>query len=148
MRSFHFRLESVLGWRRTELAAEEARLGPLVMERNRLEAARIEVAAARDGTRRELLAATHLEGRDLAAHSAFRARLAKEQEALAQQSAECRDRMAKQLSRIIEAQRKVRLLEKLRERRSQEWHALWDREVENFASESYLARWNAGNGRG
>jgi flagellar export protein FliJ len=144
MQSFHFRLARILDWRRTELAAEEARLAPLVAEWSRLEAARIEVAAARDRTRRDLLAAAALEGRDLVAHAAFRARLAKEQAALERQSAACRERMAGQRARIVDAHRRVRLLEKLRDRRREEWRALWDRELESFASEAYLARWSAG----
>ncbi|HKW96648.1 MAG TPA: hypothetical protein VJN43_02895 [Bryobacteraceae bacterium] len=142
MQAFRFRLERILGWRRTELAAEEARMAPLVMERNRLEAARIEVAAARDRTRRELLASAFFEGRDLVAHAAFRTRLAKEQEALARKAAECRERMAAQRVRIIEAQRKVKALEKLKHRRLHEWRTQLNRELESFAAEAYLARWS------
>jgi len=146
MQSFHFRLERILSWRRSEFAAEEARLTPLSMERNRLEAARIRVAAARDQARRDLLAATELNGRDLVVHAAYRAGLAREQAALERESAGCAGRMAQQRARIVDAHRRVLLLEKLRTRRLAEWSIQWDRELENLASEVYLARWSSGRG--
>jgi len=42
---------------------------------------------------------------------------------------------------VLEAQRRVRLLERLRERRFSEWEAELNRELEALAAESYLARW-------
>jgi len=41
----------------------------------------------------------------------------------------------------VEAQRRARLLEKLRGRRLEEWRMAGDREMENFAGEAFLARW-------
>jgi phage shock protein A len=46
-----------------------------------------------------------------------------------------------QTSKTIEAQRKVKLLEKLRTRRYAEWLALTQKDQENFAAEAFLARW-------
>jgi hypothetical protein len=40
-----------------------------------------------------------------------------------------------------EARRRCRLLERLRERRRAEWKTENDRELEQVAAESYLARW-------
>jgi hypothetical protein len=44
----------------------------------------------------------------------------------------------------MEARRRCRLLEKLKERRRAEWEKARDRELEELASESFLARWNRG----
>jgi hypothetical protein len=43
---------------------------------------------------------------------------------------------------MLEARRRCRLLERLKEHRLTEWTAERDREVEEIAAESYLARWS------
>ena len=56
--------------------------------------------------------------------------------------AECEQQMASQRQRRREAQRQCRLLEKLEQRRRAEWRVEADKEMENLAAESFLARWN------
>jgi hypothetical protein len=46
-----------------------------------------------------------------------------------------------QLKAMLEAQRRCRLLERLKERRLAEWRTASDRALEELATESYLARW-------
>ena len=43
---------------------------------------------------------------------------------------------------MLEARRRCRLLERLKERRLAEWTTARDHEVEEIAAESYLARWS------
>jgi hypothetical protein len=43
---------------------------------------------------------------------------------------------------MLEARRRCRLLERLKERRLTEWTAGRDHELEEIAAESYLARWS------
>jgi flagellar export protein FliJ len=144
MLHFRFRLERVLSWRRTELQAEETRLASLVAERNRLEAARDQVREARDRAGRELLVAGSADGSELASLAGYRARLDREQAAIEHQRIECLEKIAGQRARVLEAHRRVRLLDKLRGRRLEEWHTAWQRELESFASETFLARWRRG----
>jgi len=141
MRSFQFSLERILNWRRIEFAAEEARLAPLLAERAQLEAARQDLLAAWERTGRELLAAGAVDGSDLAALASFRARLEREITVNQRQRNDAEQRIAGQQARVREAHRRVRLLEKLRYRRSEEWRAAWNRELETFAGEAFLARW-------
>jgi hypothetical protein len=42
---------------------------------------------------------------------------------------------------VAEARRRVRLIEKLEDRRFRQWQANADREEENLSAELYLARW-------
>jgi hypothetical protein len=42
---------------------------------------------------------------------------------------------------LLKARRDVRVLEKLKENRLREWTYLSDRETENIAAESFLAKW-------
>jgi hypothetical protein len=43
---------------------------------------------------------------------------------------------------MLEARRRFRLLERLKDRRMAEWKQAGDREIEEVAAESYLARWS------
>jgi flagellar export protein FliJ len=131
----------VLSWRRTELRSEEARLGPLVAERARLEAADVDLGRAHAHAQEDLLASGPVNGAELEALAQYRVRLERQKIAVAQKAQQCRERIAAQQGRIIEAQRRARLLEKLRERRLEEWRNTGDREMENFAGEAFLARW-------
>jgi len=143
MQTFQFRLERILSWRRKEFEAEKARLGQLMAAQKLLEAVQRGIAAAWDRAGRELLAGGPVYGTDLAALGGFRARLERDLEANARQRKEGAEKIAVQQGRVIEADRRVRLLEKLRHRRLDEWRAAWDRELENFAGEAFLARWRA-----
>ena len=143
MQNFQFRLERILNWRRKEFEAEEARLGILVAERKRLEAARCEILSAWDRAGTKLLAMGRVDGGDLAALGGFRVRLQRDLEANARERREAAERLAGQQARVMEAHRRVRLLEKLRHRKLEEWRVAWNREIENFASEAFLARWRA-----
>jgi len=141
MRSFQFSLERVLSWRRTELRAEEARLAPLVAERHRLETAHLEIVRAHGRAREDLLSAGTVDGAELGALAHYRARLEKQKTVMEQKALQCGEQIAAQQTRIVEAQRRARLLEKLRGRRLEEWRIAGEREMENFAGEAFLARW-------
>jgi hypothetical protein len=54
---------------------------------------------------------------------------------------EAAQKLAEQQKLMLEARRRCRLLERLKERRFTAWTATRDREVEEIAAESYLARW-------
>jgi len=141
MRSFRFSLEKVLSWRRTELQAEEARLAALFAQRTRLDAARAEIRAVRDRAGSRMLEAGPIDGVELASLSGYLRRLEKELIALDRQRAQSGEEILKQGARVVDAHRRVRLLEKLKDRRLGEWRLDWQRENENLASESFLARW-------
>jgi flagellar export protein FliJ len=143
MQSFRFSLERVLNWRRTELRAEEARLAPMMAESGRLDEARRQIVGAHERAQSDLLAAGRVDGSELEALSRYRARLEKERTTVERQMAQCLENIARQRVRIVEAHRRARLLEKLRERRFEDWRKAGDVEMENFASEAFLARWQA-----
>lgn len=148
MPRFRFPLENVLSWRRAELLAEETRLAPVVAEAQRLDRLREEMAGAREHAQDQLLAAGAVDGSDLAALASYRIWLGKRQAAVERQSAQCRQQVAAQRGRVVEAHRRLRLLEKLKEHRLEEWRAAEERDIENFASEAFLARWPARRLRG
>ena len=141
MSTFRFPLERVLEWRRAQLKMEEARyrerlaaLSALDGESAAMEASGVEAEARVRGWQR-------LSGGDLAALAAFRHGLRARRQQIAARRARCGAALEAQSKVLLEAQRRCRLLERLRERRKTEWRLAADRALEELASESYLARW-------
>ena len=67
----------------------------------------------------------------------------KNQEAeIARRRVECASKLADQQKQMLEARRRCRLLERLKDRRLLEWTAARDHELEDIAAESYLSRWS------
>ena len=140
MGPFAFRLERILSWRRCAFQADEARLASLLAEQARLEAAHRALLAAREQAGQALVASGAADGGELAAFSGYRARLEREVAANGRQRRDTDERIARQRAQVLEAHRRVRLLEKLRIRRLGEWRAESQREMETFAGEALLAR--------
>ena len=142
MESFRFRLEKVLELRRKELEAEECRLkrqAGALTDLDRMRAA-VESKAAQEEQRIRTSGA--VTGEDLAAFAGFRRQVSGRLKALAAQRTECLRLVQERQRAVTEARRRARLLERLRERRWEEWRTARDRELEELAAESYLARWN------
>ncbi len=147
MRRFHFRLQNVLEWRVVQLETEEAKLEQLFAERNRIDAARENLAAALAASEQSVQQARVIEAHELMALEAHREYAARMREQLLAARRDCEERIAKQRERVTNAERDVRLLEKLKERRLAEWHTAADKEMEALASEVYLAQWHRAGGR-
>ncbi len=145
MRRFRFSLERVLEWRRLEEDAEAARLAALLEEARRLErdGAELEAQAGRVAAAiRDLaLGRARLDGRDLAVLDSFSDWVRHRREELSLRKEELRGRIEAQRRRVLAARRKVRVLEKLEDRARRQWERDYDREIEQLAAESHLARW-------
>src|SRR5207248_352992 len=81
---------------------------------------------------------------DLAALGAFRLRVRSQESELARRREESARLLAAQQKLMLEARRRCRLLERLKDRRLAEWKSACDHELEEVAAESYLARWHTG----
>ena len=142
MRRFHFRLESVLDWRRLHLELEETRLQRLFEELRRIDLAEDRLNTEKTAAERAVLYAPSVEAAELEALETHRAHVAREKERLGRERADCQRRIAAQRERLLKAERDVRLLEKLREKRVAEWQLAASREQEALAAELFLARWH------
>ena len=141
MSPFRFRLQKVLEWRKARLDLEEMnyrRHATILAEVDRQAA---EVRASGVTAEREVREWTPVAGLELDALGAFRLRVKGKEGELAATRAEAVKRLAAQQQVMLEARRKLRLLERLKERRRGEWRAAVDKETEETAAESYLARW-------
>ena len=140
MNAFRFSLKRVLDWRRTQLEVEEARYRQQAAKLAELDRMRAEIEAA--GIRAEVQVREwgDVTSSDLEALSSFRVRVKSQEKRIAVQRVEYAQKLAEQQKVMLEARRKCKLLERLEERKRAEWKAAVDKEVDELAAESFLAR--------
>lgn len=141
MTTFRFPLQKVLDWRLAQLELEESRFQRQMAALAAIERAYAEMEASGIRAEMEVRRWDPLAGRDLAALGRFRLLVQAREKQIAAERAECRRELAVRKSAMLEARRRCRLLERLKERRLAEWTLARDRELEEVASESFLARW-------
>ena len=142
MTAFRFSLQKVLDWRRTELELAEARFKQQGAELAELDHQHAELEAAGIRTEIQVRQWRPVSGGDLAALGGFRLQIKRRERGLASRRAVCREELAKLENAMLEARRRLRLLERLKERRQVEWRAACDRELEEQAAVTYLAQWS------
>lgn len=141
MSAFRFPLEKVLNWRQTQLGIEEAKFQRLIAQRNALGRAREDLESSALQAQNEVRRWNPVAAGDLAALSGFQRHVSAKEQELARYLAECEKEIEEQRRVMLEAQRRCRLLERLKENRKAGWQSGVDREIEQIAAESYLARW-------
>jgi hypothetical protein len=139
MKKFEFRLDAALRWRNTQLQLERVKLQKLLGEEQRLKRNLQSLAEERQTALLELQTSQHLQSFDLRAISAYLAGADARTHLLREQIAKCAGPIQHQRQRLLEAERSVRLLEKVRENRYSEWKHAYDQEIELGAEESWLA---------
>lgn len=146
MKNFDFPLDKVRQYREKQAQIEESRLERLYAGRRSVELRREALNRSRIETEKSVLSAQSVPAADLAALDRWRRFTEQQNVVIAQQLAQCDAEIAVQRGRVMEARRKFQLLDKLKERRRAAWQAECDRELEQQASESYLAQWSKENG--
>ncbi len=141
MTRFHFPLAKVRDFRQRQLEMEEAKLEALHAERQALVTESAHLERETEQTRLSLMVTGVVEAQELVASDRYLRQLSAGKKRLATKVCDWKARADKQQQAIVEARRRVRLLEKLEERKLREWQAGADREQENLASELYLAKW-------
>ena len=142
MRAFRFRLEKVLDWYGEKCRMEQNRLAACLSALSEVQAAMARLQAERLGIERDLVSRTSMSAGDLVAFGFYRLRVRKQESEL-QSERDRRDAAVReQRAKLLAARRRLKLLEKLRERRLAEYTYEADRELEALASDAYLAKWS------
>ncbi|MCW5978997.1 MAG: hypothetical protein KIT09_13030 [Bryobacteraceae bacterium] len=145
MKRFTFPLERVRLWRKTQIDIEYAKLQELFAELRRLECEVADLHQTEQGARKALLAHAvarqPLEGAELERLDDFHLYARQQDGLLARNKEALLGRIAAQRERLIEARRKLSLLDKLKERASDQWQREFEKEIETLASEQFVARW-------
>lgn len=140
MKQFEFRLQRVLELRSQQADIERVRLQALSNGRARLARDRAGLVQQQVRAAADVRNSQSVSGSDLCALAAFERYIQKRRSVLDKQLAQIEEQITLQTSTLREAERKVKLLEKLRHRKLTEWTAECDKELELAAAESYLAR--------
>jgi flagellar biosynthesis chaperone FliJ len=147
MTRFHFPLQKVLDWRRTQLEIEEGRFRQCAEAVAAVDRARAELEAGAVHTECEVRRWDPVGGGDLRALGEYRAHVRAAETRLTADRAERARALAAQQAAMLEARRRFRLLERLKERRLAAWKSACDRELDEIASESFLAQWGSSGRR-
>lgn len=143
MKKFAFPLGRVMDFRRMQARLEEIKLEALYAEMRAFETREAALIQQNAQSEKTLRAAPSVTGFDLELFASFREAMALEHNRLQKARADCRKRIDAQLAVLAVKRRKVRLLEKLKEKRFEKWEKEMFKEIDQQAEEAYLAKWNA-----
>jgi flagellar export protein FliJ len=141
MKRFQFPLDRVRRWREEEATLEELKLEGLYGRYTTLEDEKARAAEARASSEREVLGRDSIDAGELQALDAFRRHVRVKTGQIETRQRELRGEIEQQRVRLMEAQRRAELLERLKKKKFEEWRTLADREEEAVAGELYLAKW-------
>ena len=144
MKSFEFQLQKALEWRQAQLELEEVKFKQHLAEVASLDSARAALRAAGSHAEVQVRGWQPVAGRDVTALGGYRLRVQEQEQEIAGRRAQRQTALEKQQAAMLEARRRCRLLERLKERRQNEWQKAGNRELEELAAESFLAAWVRG----
>lgn len=127
--------------RESEARAEESKLEQMYAVRARMEAERDALVAGLARVATHIKAQPALHASELIALDAYKLLVQREATQWAAKLREQDTAIEKQRARVVEARSRVRLMEKLREKRRAEWQAGVDRELEELAADFSAAQW-------
>jgi hypothetical protein len=139
MATFQFRLARVLEWYQKRTRLEEDRIRVLLADLERMTAGIANIRASREAVEKSLLNEGSMQAADFLALSGYRQRSRREEGALEQTRTRTEGVLVEQRARVKALRTRVRLLEKLRERRIAEFRLAEDHELEELAADSFRA---------
>jgi flagellar export protein FliJ len=141
LKSFRFKLERVMEWRRIQLRAAEDQLTQLQQHLVLLQRQEEMITTAYRENAQRLMSLQGVTGAELQSLAAFRDRTQRLHQAVLARKIKCEGLIADHRQRVMKARRNHRVLEKLKEQRLNTWTAENNRELEALADESFLAKW-------
>ena len=141
MKKFSFTLDRVLDWRRLQVRMEEIRLEQMNLQRRTLEIQRAELVAEFVRIQNSILDAPGVTGGELETWDSFRQFADAEGKRIECTIASAQEQADRQIQVVAAKRREVQLLEKLKDRRKEVWLQELDKETQQLAEETYLARW-------
>jgi len=143
MQTFRFRLEKVLEWYTRQYEQEERRLTVCLASLADARKAIASLQAERLSIESDMLSRTAIPAGDFVALGLYRLGARKRELELNSVRERCQAEVAAQRIKLQAAERRVRLLQKLRERREAEHTYAESRELEELAADSFFAKWAA-----
>ncbi len=138
MTTFHFRLQRVLDFRRTQFQIAESECQRAVAKLRTTQTQQAALESYKSQTRRAFAQLPEVAGQDLAPLPVWYQWAGKDHAITwsARRRAAAQE-LKKRREALVEAQRKVRLLEKLHDHRKAQWQADFNHELEELAADSF-----------
>ncbi len=143
MKTFRFPLQRVLDWRTTQLEIEQARYQKCAAAVAALDHARAELEASAIQAEVQVREWRPVAGADLVALDSFQNAVRAKERSIAIRRVEAAKAAEAQMTVMLEAQRRCRLLERLKDQRLADWRIEEEKDLEAVGTEAYLARWNS-----
>lgn len=144
MKNFRFRLQRVLEWQEKVCHLEHENLRRCRADVSATEEKLAQLDAQSIVIEQEFLQNRTIAPADLKALAEYRRRTAGDRNALGRERERQLGLVAQQREKFVSEQRRLHIIEKLRERALREHTLAADREVEALSLESYLATWVSG----
>jgi flagellar export protein FliJ len=141
VKAFRFPLDRALHIRRAQFEIEQAKLQLMTREREQLEIKVTEIVTEAATARRTLATQALLVPGEISTMPDYQRGTKQMLLKLEQQKVDLARRSQEQKRQTLEAERRVKLLEKLREKRFGEWETQMEKDQEAFTADAYLARW-------
>ncbi len=140
MKAFHFHLEQARRWRTAQVTLQEARV-------SKAAAIAAKIQAQLDATSGELRASavqirTGSSGEALSGYADFARQAGRRIRELQKHAQDAGRALSVEMNLLIQARRRLRLLDDLKEGDRQEWQKAFDKETADFVDDSYLAKRN------
>lgn len=139
MKAFQFRLEAALRLRQMQFQCERTKLQQLLAEEQRLKQSLDDIGTERLNASKFIQSLENPANRDFRALSAFLLGSATRANNLRDQISKAGSLIHEQRQRVRKAERNVRLLTKLREKKLREWTLEHDKKIEAAAQDSWIA---------
>jgi hypothetical protein len=137
--AFQFRLHRVLAWYQKRCQLEEDRLRVILNDISGVETDIEGLRQSRDAIERSIVESTSIAASDFAALAGYRGGTRRDELAMARNKQRLEGTLAEQRSRVMILRTKIRLLEKLQERRLAEYVAEEQKQLEELSGDVYRA---------
>jgi len=141
MSGFRFPLKRVLALRETQLSIEQADLDRLRLELQAILNALNELESRADRETEFIRQTRFITGAEISGIAIAKEWIIEEKKRLLSRIEDCQRAIAEKTAIVIEAERKVRLVERLKERRRKSWIEGENRQLEELAGETAIAGW-------
>jgi hypothetical protein len=143
MQAFQFTLNKVLDWYDNQRQVEERHLTTSIVALTGVQEALARLDAERLAIARQMISRNTILARDLAALGLYRLGAKKHELELNLERERREIAVREQRIKVQAAQRRVRLLEKLRERQQTEHEYALGRDLEKMVSDAYMSKWSS-----
>jgi flagellar export protein FliJ len=141
MTPFRFRLQRVLDFRRMQFHLAESECQRASAQLQAIRAQQTALATRKAETRKAFASLPEVAGQDLASLPGWFGWTVRANDYLSQMERAAIKELDRRRALMLQAQQKVKLLEKLMQRRQDEWQTSFDRELEQLAADSTNSRY-------